>query len=127
MSCVLVLLRAIVVMVVIVVWGVPLSSFYIQGGRITRKVPWSVSIEILIGLYLLSFLIIRIGLIRVGLYLWELHCCRLVVMWAYADPFMGLLSHHGHIARVCILNSSPQVFFDSVDAEPTGSSLHKQS
>jgi hypothetical protein len=71
MSCVLVLLRAIVVMVVIVVWGVPLSSFYIQGGRITRKVPWSVSIEILIGQYLLSFLIIRIGLIRVELYLWE--------------------------------------------------------
>jgi hypothetical protein len=38
---------------------------------------------------------------------------------------MGLLSHLGHVPKVRILNSSPRVFFDLVDAEPTGSSFAK--
>jgi hypothetical protein len=52
MSCVLVLLMAINVVVVLVLWVVPLHSFYIQGVGVTRKVPESVTIVVLVGLYL---------------------------------------------------------------------------
>jgi hypothetical protein len=39
----------------------------------------------------------KFDLIRLGLYLWELFCRYLVVMWAYADPYMGLPSRLSHV------------------------------
>jgi hypothetical protein len=38
--------------VVVVLWGCPCPSFYIYGGKITRKVSESVTTVVLIGLYL---------------------------------------------------------------------------
>jgi hypothetical protein len=63
MSCALVLLMAIDV--VIVVWGCPSPPVISKGVGVTRKVPRSVIIVILVGLYLLSFQITRYDLIRV--------------------------------------------------------------
>jgi hypothetical protein len=84
-SCVLILLLAIDV--VVEVQGVPLPSFYIQGVGVIRKVPKLVTIVVLLGLYLL-----------------ELSCRHLVVIWVYADPSKGLLSHLSHVPCVHILD-----------------------
>jgi hypothetical protein len=42
----------VVLLVLVPVWGVSLPSFYIQGGGVTRKVPESITIVVLIGFYL---------------------------------------------------------------------------
>jgi hypothetical protein len=84
--------------------------FYIQGVGVTRKVSWSITIVNLIGLYLQCFLSKRFDLIRVGLYLCELFHRYLAVMWAYADPHMGLLSHLGHVPWVRILGNLVSLF-----------------
>jgi hypothetical protein len=79
----------VVVVVVPGVWRCLCPPFISKGARVTRKVPGSITIVVLVGLYL-----------------WGLFCHHLVVMWVYADPYMGLLSCLGHVPWVHILDSN---------------------
>jgi hypothetical protein len=75
--------------------GYPYPPFISKGEGVTRKVPRSVTILVLVGFYLCG--------------LFNHH---VVVMWVYANPYVGLPSCLGHVPWVCILDSSPRVFFD---------------
>jgi hypothetical protein len=52
MSCVLVLLTTINVMVVVVIWGAPALLLYLGGAEVIRKVSKSITIVVLVRLYL---------------------------------------------------------------------------
>jgi hypothetical protein len=79
----------VVVFVVPGVWWCPCHHFISKGARVIGKVPRLVTIIVLVGLYL-----------------WGLFCHHLVVMWVYADPYMGLVSCLNHVPWVCILDSN---------------------
>jgi hypothetical protein len=73
---------AIGVAAVLVFWGAYVLLLYPRRVGVTRKVLESVTIVVLVGLHLYSFLIKGFDFIRVGIYLWELSCHHLVVIWA---------------------------------------------
>jgi hypothetical protein len=104
-SYVLVLLMTIIVVVVVIIWGCPCPPFILKGVGVKRKVPYLVTIVILIELYLYSFLITRFKIIRVGLYLCELCCYHLVVISVYAEPPHGPVSLLNHIHWVRTLDN----------------------
>jgi hypothetical protein len=73
----------------LLVWGYPCPPFISKEAGVTRKVPGLVTIVVLVGLYLQSFLITRYDLIRVGLYLWGIFYRHLVGVQADADPYIS--------------------------------------
>jgi hypothetical protein len=91
MSCVFVLLMAIDVVVIVVLVDLSFGeclcpSFTSKEVGVTSKVPESVTIVVLVGLYL-----------------WELSYHHLVVTWAYVNPYESVESF-----RSCTLGTYPR-------------------
>jgi hypothetical protein len=113
MSYVLVLLMTIdiVVVIVLVVWGVPLPSFYIQGGRGYKE--GNRGGYNMIPIRTLSLLAYYIYIIDIIIYTLESTPWSSRIFWmvgrVIADPSLGLLSLCGVVPWVPNLVSSPRV------------------